>query len=154
MTTTMTLTPAEAARAAGVPLSTLRYYERRGFLAPARDPHSGYRRFSRRSRAWPTVRRRATARVLSKQRWPIWERMQGPPHSGRRTPQRSAYVAERDASGHRLPLATCRLSFATCRLLLPSCCCRPFTRCGGCRADGTAAEWRAETAQALEPGWA
>ncbi|MGI5466423.1 MerR family transcriptional regulator [Streptomyces sp. CA-132043] len=44
MTTTMT--PAEAARAAGVPLSTLRYYERRGFLAPARDPHSGYRRFS------------------------------------------------------------------------------------------------------------
>ncbi|WP_199896411.1 MerR family transcriptional regulator [Streptomyces niger] len=42
----MTMTPAEAARAAGVPLSTLRYYERRGFLAPERDPNSGYRRFS------------------------------------------------------------------------------------------------------------
>ncbi|MEU6113125.1 MerR family transcriptional regulator [Streptomyces sp. NPDC047117] len=44
--TKTTMTPAAAARAAGVPLSTLRYYERRGFLTPARDPHSGYRRFS------------------------------------------------------------------------------------------------------------
>ncbi|MGW8376702.1 MerR family transcriptional regulator [Streptomyces sp. ODS28] len=41
------MTPTEAARAAGVPPSTLRYYERRGFLSPERDPHSGYRRYSR-----------------------------------------------------------------------------------------------------------
>jgi DNA-binding transcriptional MerR regulator len=38
--------PTDAARAAGVPLSTLRYYERRGFLSPARDPYSGYRRYT------------------------------------------------------------------------------------------------------------
>ncbi|MDI3387714.1 MerR family transcriptional regulator [Streptomyces sp. B-S-A8] len=37
---------ADAARAADVPPSTLRYYERRGFLTPARDPHSGYRRYT------------------------------------------------------------------------------------------------------------
>ncbi|MDI3405018.1 MerR family transcriptional regulator [Streptomyces cavernicola] len=37
---------ADAARAADVPQSTLRYYERRGFLSPARDPHSGYRRYT------------------------------------------------------------------------------------------------------------
>ncbi|MDQ8708381.1 MerR family DNA-binding protein [Streptomyces sp. LHD-70] len=37
---------AAAARAADVPPSTLRYYERRGFLAPVRDPHSGYRRYT------------------------------------------------------------------------------------------------------------
>ncbi|MFM9370676.1 MerR family transcriptional regulator [Streptomyces sp. Da 82-17] len=37
---------AEAARAADVPPSTLRYYERRGFLSPARDPRSGYRRYT------------------------------------------------------------------------------------------------------------
>lgn len=40
------MTPAEAARAAGVPLSTLRYYERRGFLSPAREPNSSHRRYS------------------------------------------------------------------------------------------------------------
>ncbi|MGW7488898.1 MerR family transcriptional regulator [Streptomyces sp. NPDC054786] len=40
------MTPTDAARAAGVPLSTLRYYERRGFLSPERDPRSGYRRYS------------------------------------------------------------------------------------------------------------
>ncbi|MYS88692.1 MULTISPECIES: MerR family transcriptional regulator [Streptomyces] len=40
------MTPTDAARAAGVPVSTLRYYERRGFLSPERDPHSGYRRYS------------------------------------------------------------------------------------------------------------
>ncbi|MGP3977988.1 MerR family DNA-binding protein [Streptomyces sp. 8N114] len=40
------MTPTDVARAAGVRLSTVRYYERRGFLSPERDPHSGYRRYS------------------------------------------------------------------------------------------------------------
>lgn len=40
------MTPSEAARSAGVPLSTLRYYERRGFIAPRREGSSGHRRFT------------------------------------------------------------------------------------------------------------
>lgn len=40
------MTPTDAARAADVPLSTLRHYERRGLLSPERDPRFGYRRYS------------------------------------------------------------------------------------------------------------
>ena len=53
--TTVELTIAEAAEAAGLSVHTIRYYERAGLLAPIERNGSGHRRFNERDVEWLVV---------------------------------------------------------------------------------------------------
>ncbi|HUK92260.1 MAG TPA: MerR family transcriptional regulator [Blastocatellia bacterium] len=59
------LTPAQLARLAGVSTDTLRYYERKGLLSPARNKSNGYRHYQTGAVGRVSLIRRALAIGLS-----------------------------------------------------------------------------------------